>query len=74
MKTESLFSKEELAELRKTIEGIGNYLPTDKTHYIWSNYIKITGKPEPTPCTCPSSGKLWGKALETIREYLKNND
>lgn len=74
MKTESLFSKEELAELKKTMEGIGNYLPTDKTSYIWSNYVKIIGKQEPRPCTCKSSGKLWAKAINTIREYLKKLD
>lgn len=73
MNQESLFSEEELTQLRKTIEGIGNYLPTDKTHYIWSSYVKIKGQKEPQPCTCPSSGKLWGKAIETIKDYLKNN-
>jgi len=68
---ENLFTEEELKQLRETMEEIGAYLPTDKTGYIWSNYIKINGKSEPTPCTCKSSGKLWAKAVETIREYLK---
>jgi len=68
-----LFTEEELVKLKETMEGIGSYLPTDKTSYIWSNYIKITGKPEPTPCTCKSSGRLWAKAIDTIRDYLKNN-
>lgn len=70
MKMESLFSKEELAELKQTMDSIKNYLPTDKTHYIWSTYTKITGKKEPKPCNCPSSGKLWAKAIQTIREHL----
>ena len=70
---DNLFTQEELTELKSVIETIGSYLPKDKTNYIWSNYIKIKGKPEPTPCTCPSSGKLWGNAINTIKEYLKNN-
>ena len=72
MNQASLFSEEELVELRKVIDSIGAYLPENKTHFIWSNYTKITGKPEPKPCSCPSSGKLWKKAIDTIREYLKN--
>ena len=72
MNQASLFSKEGLTKLKETIESIGSYLPTDKTHYIWSNYVKIIGKTEPQPCTCPSSGKLWAKAINTIKEYINN--
>lgn len=68
---ESLYSEEELKQLRETIDSIGSYLPTDKTSYIWSNYVKINGKNEAQPCTCKSSGRLWAKAIETIRDYLK---
>lgn len=68
---ENLFTEEELSELKKTMNSIGSYLPTDKTHYIWTTYTKITGKKENKPCTCKSSANLWGKAVQTIREYLK---
>ena len=71
MNQESLYSEEEFTELKTFVEGLGSYLPTDKTHYIWSNYVKIKGKSEPKPCTCPSSGKLWAKAIQTIRDYIK---
>jgi len=71
MNQESLFSEEEFTELKKTMESIGSYLPTDKTHFIWSNYLKITGKKEAKPCTCKSSANLWGKAVQTIRDYIK---
>ena len=70
---ENLFTEEELVKLKETMEGIGSYLPTDKTGYIWSNYVKINGKNESQPCTCKSSGRLWAKAIDTIRDYLKNN-
>ena len=70
--TQDLFTEEEFTELKQTMESIGAYLPTDKTHYIWSTYVKIKGKPEPKPCQCPSSGKLWKKAVDTIRDYIKN--
>ena len=69
--TQDLFTQEEFTELKTFIEGLGSYLPTDKTHYIWSTYVKIKGKPEPKPCSCPSSGKLWKKAIDTIRDYIK---
>lgn len=72
MNQELKFSNEELTKLKEFMGTIGSYLPTDKTNYIWNSYLKITGKPEPQPCTCPSSGKLWGKAIETINNYIKS--
>lgn len=69
--TQDLFTEEEFTELKKVVDSIGAYLPEDKTHYIWTNYVKIKGKSEPKPCSCPSSGKLWANAINTIRDYIK---
>lgn len=70
---DNLFTEEELKELKLVMETIGSYLPTDKTNYIWDSYLRITGKRENRPCTCKSSGSLWAKAINTIREYLKTH-
>jgi len=67
------FSKEEIQEMKEKMAGIGSYLPTNMTGYIWDKYKKISGnQTEPQPCTCKSSGRLWAKAVETVREYLKS--
>lgn len=65
------FSEEELEQLKSTMAGIGSYLPTNKTGYIWSTYKKIVGTNEPQPCTCKSSASLWAKAVQTINDFLK---
>jgi hypothetical protein len=67
------YTAEELEELRTTLGSMGGYLAKDKTGYIWNNYKRITGSKENQPCTCPSSGKLWQKAINAINTYLKEN-
>lgn len=74
MNQELKFSKEEFQQLKEFSNSLGSYLPTDKTDYIWNSYLKITGKPELKPCTCSSSGKLWSKALLTIKNYIQSID
>lgn len=67
------YTEQELAELIETLKTMGGYLPKDKTVYIWDNYKRITGSKENQPCMCPSSGKLWQKAITAINTYLKEN-
>lgn len=74
MNQELKFSEEEFTKLKEFMNKLGAYLPTDKTNYIWGSYLKITGKPEAQPCTCPSSAKLWSKAIKTINDYIKSVD
>jgi len=69
---ESNFTKEEIQQMKETMDGIGSHLPTNLTGYIWETYKRISGNSkEPQPCTCKSSGRLWAKAVGTIRDYLK---
>ena len=67
------YTEEELKELKTTMSSMGGYLPKDLTGYIWDNYKRITNSKENQPCTCPSSGKLWQKAINAINTYLKEN-
>lgn len=67
------YTKEELDELKEKMGSFTSMLPTNLTGYVWENYKKISGNiTEPKPCMCKSSGGLWAKAVNTIREYLKN--
>ena len=69
----NLYTHEEFSSLKQTLESIGNYIPDDKIGYIWSNYQKISNTTENQHCSCSSSAGLWIKAVNTIKEYIKQN-
>jgi len=73
MADNTLYTKEEFISLKQTIDGIGNHLPEGLVGMIWDNYKKISGSNENQPCTCGSSASLWRKAVETIRNYINQN-
>ena len=62
----------ELKELKEVLNGISTHLPHDKTGYIWGTYNKVRDSREPQPCQCKSSGGLWLRAIEHLREYISN--
>lgn len=69
------FSVEEYQKLKETAEGINDYLPENLLPYIWDNYRIISGNiEEPRPCSCGSAAKHWMKAVDTIKNYIKEVD
>jgi hypothetical protein len=66
-----IFSETELETVKETMNSLGNYLPENKMHVIWTWYLQITGTNEPKPCNCQSAAGLWVKAVNTINEYIK---
>lgn len=67
----SKVSKEKVNEL---VKSISTYIPKNKMSEVWQTYKDISGSKEPQPCSCPSSGKLWRKAMDTIREYAEREE
>ena len=65
---------EELIEMKDFLSTIKDHMPEDKAVYVWDTYQKITGDTSNRPCTCGSAGAHWGRAISTMREYLKNNE
>ena len=61
-------------ELERLNNKITNYIPKELMTPVWEGYKKITGSREPQPCSCPSSGKLWKKAMDTIRDYVNKGE
>jgi hypothetical protein len=71
MNWNEIFSPQEWNDLKDFMKGLGSYLPNDKTNYIWDSYRRITKSTEKQPCSCPSSGKLWARAIKEIEAYIK---
>lgn len=66
------FSIEEYQKLKEAVEGIKDYLPENLLPYIWDNYRIISGNiEEPRPCSCGSAAAHWKKAVDTIKNYIK---
>jgi hypothetical protein len=69
---QSKFSIEEYQKLKEAVEGIKDYLPENLLPYIWDNYRIISGNiEEPRPCSCGSAAAHWKKAVDTIKNYIK---
>lgn len=70
---ENLYTDLGFQELVKTLSEITTHIPEQTAPFIWNNYKHISGSNENQPCMCGSSANLWRKAVDTIREYIKNN-
>jgi hypothetical protein len=69
------FTIEEYQKLKETAEGIKDYLPENLLPYIWDNYRIISGNiEEPRPCSCASAAGHWKKAVDTIKNYIREVD
>jgi hypothetical protein len=68
------FSKEEIIDLKKLINDVGNHLTPAVADIVWAKYTRIIDKAERKPCMCGKSAGHWRRAVETIREFVKKHD
>jgi hypothetical protein len=61
----------EWTELIETLRIVNDYLPDNKAPFIWDLFNRTRGVNEPRPCTCASSGAHWGRAINHLREFVK---
>jgi hypothetical protein len=67
-------SIEEYKQLKETIDSIGNHLPENLAPYVWDMFNRLRGENENRPCTCGSAGAHWGRAVNYLREYIKEKE
>jgi hypothetical protein len=60
----------EWEEAIKIVETVKSRIPEDMAASVWYLHNKILGSNEREPCKCASSGALWGKAYNTIKEFV----
>ncbi len=58
-------------ELKYLADNITTFIPKHLMDDVWNGYKQISKSKEPRPCACKSSGKLWLKAINVIKEYAK---
>jgi hypothetical protein len=67
-------TEEQYLELKNFLNGIGNYLPTDRVGYIWGTYNTVREINEPQPCTCASAGGMWKRAIDELNAWVKDRE
>ena len=66
------FTEEEVSEMKKVIDSVGNHLPQNVAGLVWNKYSKIINDTPKQPCMCGKSAQYWKKAVETIRSFIKD--
>lgn len=66
---------DEFKQVKERLEIITTHIPKDDytLRLIWSSFVKVTGQPQPQPCTCSSAGGLWLGAVNELRKYISEN-
>jgi len=64
-------SIEEVDRLREILKKITSHLPEGDAPFIWNVFNGVRDAREPQPCTCASSGSLWGKAIAHLRLWMR---
>ena len=65
------YTQAEYIELKGILDTITTHIPNDKMGWVWNNYLKITNTREPQPCSCGSAAGHWKRAVEGIRDFVK---
>jgi len=68
------YTDEQFKEIKDKINSVTNMIPASMATWIWNTYKDISGSREPQPCSCASSARLWRKATEEIRIFVRDND
>jgi hypothetical protein len=65
---------EEYQQLSKVLNEIGNYLPEHQMGYMWMMCTRLRGVKENQPCACRSSGGLWARCVDELKQFVKQKD
>ena len=67
------FTLSEVLQLEEEMRVIDTFIPDSKMGYVWNTYQRILNTTEPQPCGCRSAAGLWIKAVDTIKQFLREN-
>ena len=64
----------EWEEAKRVVAETKSAIPKDLANTVWYLYNKIKGTNERQPCTCASSGNLWGTAFGVVRDFVNSKN
>jgi hypothetical protein len=65
-------SREEYQRLKDVIRNVNQHLPENQAPFVWDMFNRLRGMNETRPCTCASAGSHWARAVEHLRNWLKD--
>jgi hypothetical protein len=65
---------DELKELKEFLSTLKDYMPENKTVYVWDLFNRLRGENENRPCNCGSAGAHWARAILYLRNYIKERE
>ena len=65
-------SREEYQRLKDLMRTIVQHLPENQAPFVWDMFNRLRGMNETRPCTCASAGAHWARAVEHLRNWLKD--
>jgi hypothetical protein len=65
---------EEFQKLKSVVDSITTHVPTNHTTYLWSSFNIIRGMSERQPCNCGSAANHWRRAVEGLKEWIKERE
>ena len=67
------FTDEEFNTLKERIGKITSFLPEGEMRYIWESVSRVRNESTPQPCSCKSSAGQWTRAVNDLRDFIKEN-
>ena len=67
------FTQEEFEKLKERIDRITTFLPESEMSFVWQSVTKLRGDNQPQPCSCKSSAGHWTRAIDDLKEFVKEN-
>ena len=65
-------NREEYQRLKDVIRNVNQHLPENQAPFVWDMFNRLRGMNETRPCTCASAGAHWARAVEHLRNWLKD--
>lgn len=67
----SPLTEEDFQKVNQIVNEVTTTIPNHYIDLVWHYHNAILGTKERQPCKCASSGALWAKGMETLRNYVK---
>ena len=71
MNYQDIFTPEEWTHLKNVMSSIHHHIPEQHMGPVWNWYQRINKTNIIQPCACQSSAKYWVEAVNTINNFIK---
>ena len=74
MNYQDIFTPDEWSNLKNVMSSIHHHIPEQHMNLVWSSYQRIEKVNTVQPCSCGGSAKYWITAVNTINNFIKEQN